>query len=190
MNVSQPCRHHRPQTRERLHADPGLGFGNFLAKVLDEDVDRHGWLFELERAWASPSGDTFWHLSLAEIQAIVEDLAGWYLAFGVRPREVVLTYTSEGISQFLHGVALMAIGAIPAPVNWRMPPHITLLYHQRYGFDHLVVDQHRHVDRILELMRSEQYRSISLLDASSGQPRKGGELASRDSLNRPGFRGG
>lgn len=174
MNVFQPCSHHRPEVRQRLYADPALGFGNFLAKVLDEDVDCDGWLFELEQAWTSPSGHTFWHLSLAEIREIVEELADWYRSFGVRSRDVVLTYTSEGISQFLHGVALMAIGAIPAPVNWRMPPPITLLYHQRYGFDYLVVDKHGHVDQILELVRSEPYRSISLLDASRDQHRNGG----------------
>ncbi|MFT4100472.1 MAG: class I adenylate-forming enzyme family protein [Burkholderiaceae bacterium] len=149
-----------------MHADPALGCGNFLDKVLAQDVDREGWLFELDFPWALPSGQRFERLSLTELGQAVTVLAAWYLAAGVKPGEVVLTYTNEGLSQFVHAISLISIGAIPSPVNCRMRPDITLLYYSKYGFDHLAVDEHPNLATLLTHINAQSAgQTISLLDA-------------------------
>lgn len=132
-----------PQSvREALYSDPELGIGNFLFKVLEQEVDSQSVLFFLEQPFATPRGTSFQQLSLADTRLVVGELAAWYQSLGVRAGEVVLTYTDEGISQFLHFLALTSIAAIPAPVNCNMRPDIALLYYQKYRFDRLVYDQH------------------------------------------------
>lgn len=171
MTSIRPCRVHSINVRQRLHADPSLGCGNFLSKVLAEDIDREGWIFELEREWCTPTGRAYQHLSLADLESVVEELSGWYIEAGVRKGEVVLTYTEEGLSQFLHALSLIAIGAIPAPVNWRMPPNIVLTYYHKYGFDHLVIDDHGNTHKLLEAMSDTGPRTSNLLDARPDENR-------------------
>ncbi len=165
MTIQRPCRPHTLEVRQRLHADPTLGCGNFLAKVLAEDVDQEGWIFDLDRPWTMPTGRRFERLTLTDLGLAVDELADWYAAAGVAPGQVVLTYTGEGLSQFVHAIALIAIGAIPAPVNWRMRPDITVLYHRKYGFDHLAVDEHPNLAALQEAVRAAGDLAISLLDA-------------------------
>ena len=165
MSLNRSCRPHPAEIRKRLHADPTLGVGNFLAKVLAEDIDRDGWLFELEREWATPSGRSYRRMSLSDLEIAVGNLAGWYRAQGVKPAEVVLTCTGEGLSQFLHSVALIALGAVPAPVNWRMPADITVLYYRKYGFAHLSVDRHGYAEHVLAAVREVSSETLSALDA-------------------------
>ncbi|TDR73334.1 acyl-CoA synthetase (AMP-forming)/AMP-acid ligase II [Paludibacterium purpuratum] len=133
---------HSQAVREALYADSALGIGNFLFKVLEQDVDREGVLFSLEQPFATPRGTCFEQLSLTDLYRAVAELAAWYQQLGVRAGEIVLTYTGEGISQFLHFLALTSLGAIPAPVNCNMRPDIVLLYHRKYRFDWLVYDRH------------------------------------------------
>lgn len=142
---------HPQSVREALYADPALGIGNFLFKVLAQKVDSQGVLFSLEQPFITPRGSRFTQLSLNDVHQAVGELAAWYRSLGVREGEVVLTYTSEGISQFLHFLALTSLRAIPAPVNCRMRPEITLLYHQKYRFQWLIYDRHEHSQELESL---------------------------------------
>lgn len=171
----RPCRTHTMDVRARLHADPSLGCGNFLEKVLAEDVDRSGWLFDLQRPWSLPDGRRFERLSLADLGEAVDALAAWYGGCGVVPGEIVLTYTAEGIGQFIHSLALISLGSIPAPVNWRMPPDIVLQYMARYGFDHLASDGHANQGLLHVAIRDRGGETVHELDA---RPRATTGLAS------------
>ncbi|MBB5020225.1 acyl-coenzyme A synthetase/AMP-(fatty) acid ligase [Chitinivorax tropicus] len=137
---------HTRAIRESLYHDHTLGIGNFLFKVLAQPVDALSVLFSLEQPFVAPRGKAYETLSLQDLYAVVAELAAWYQQRGVTPGQIVCTYTAEGISQFLHFLALTSIQAIPAPVNCRMRPDITLLYHQKYRFDHLVYEQHGNSD--------------------------------------------
>lgn len=158
---SHPCRHHSQVIREHLHKDTSLGCGNFLSKVLNQNVDKDGWLFSLERPFVLPWGVGYQSLSLNDVGSIVANLATWLRIQGVEKGQIVLIYTDEGISQFIHSLAAISIGAIAAPVNWRMNPEITLLYFNKYSFDHLLIDSHENTDTLLTLI---DY-STSILDA-------------------------
>lgn len=142
---------HAQSIRETLFEDASLGIGNFLFKVSEQAVDREGILFTLEQEYVSPRGFRFRDLSLNDLQQVVAELAAWYQMIGTRKGDIVCTYTSEGISQFLHFLALSSLGAIAAPVNWRMKPDITLLYHQKYRFNYLVHDGHENAQELTRL---------------------------------------
>lgn len=142
---------HSQAVRESLYADEALGIGNFLFKVLEQEVDRKGVIFSLEQPFITPCGTRFEQLSLTDLYQAVAELAAWYWQLDVHAGEIVLTYTSEGISQFLHFLALTSLGAIPAPVNCNMPPDITLLYHRKYRFDRLVYDRHANSEEFVRL---------------------------------------
>jgi acyl-coenzyme A synthetase/AMP-(fatty) acid ligase len=170
------CKPHSLAVRQKLHDDPGLGCGNFLFKVAAQAVDKKDCLFSLDSPWQSPAGPRYAQFSLADFEVAVCDLAAWYQTQGVRPKQVVCTYVSEGIAQFIHALALVSLGAIPAPVNWRMPPSTTLLYHRKYQFDHLVIDAHGNQQAITGLVQDDAQANaladdqggatVSLLDAS------------------------
>ncbi|MGO0791119.1 class I adenylate-forming enzyme family protein [Herbaspirillum seropedicae] len=142
---------HALEIRQALYADDSLGIGNFLFKVLEQKVDSSSALFSLEQPFVTPRGSRFITLSLNDMRLAVGELAAWYQQLGVKQGQTVLTYTSEGISQFLHVVALTSLRAIPAPVNCRMKPDITLLYCQKYRFDWLVHDSHPNSSELLRL---------------------------------------
>jgi long-chain acyl-CoA synthetase len=168
MSSNIDCKPHSLAVRRQLHDDPGLGCGNFFFKVIAQAVDKQGCLFSLDSTWRSPVGPRYDQFSLDELNVAVCDLAAWYQAQGVKPKQVVCTYVSEGIAQFVHSLALISLGAIPAPVNWRMPPATTLQYHSKYQFDHLVIDAHGNQKAVAHLVRDDTDRAVpvSLLDAS------------------------
>jgi len=152
MEYAHPL-YHQLKVRQALYLDETLGVGNFLFKVLAQDVNRWNALFALERPFMAPKGAWYATLSLHDLATVVGELASWYLQQGVVAGNIVCTYTSEGISQFLHFLALTSIRAIPAPVNCRMKPSIALLYHQKYHFDFLVYDAHDHSAALAEQTR-------------------------------------
>jgi len=62
------------------------------------------------------------------LQEVVASYAAWYVVKGVTVNDVVAIYTTEGISAFIHFLALNSIGGIPALINGRMPPSIAARY--------------------------------------------------------------
>jgi long-chain acyl-CoA synthetase len=161
MSFTVDCKPHSLAVRQNLHDDLGLGCGNFLFKVTAQAVDKKGCLFSLDSPWQSPVGPRYSQFSLSDLEFAVCELAAWYQVQGVQPKQVVCTYVSEGIAQFVHSLALISLGATPAPVNWRMPPTTTLLYHRKYQFDHLVIDAHGNQQAISALVRVEANEDIN-----------------------------
>lgn len=157
------CPIHGEAVRRALHDDPTLGCGNFLDRVLAQPIERDLPLFVLDRPWQGPTGEAHARLSLAALGRVVDELGSWYLGQKVRPGQIVCTYVQEGIAQFLHAVALIRIGAIAAPVNWRMPPEIVRLYCDKYGFDALVIDEHPNAAAV------DNRPGLVLIDAAPGK---------------------
>ncbi|SMF17030.1 class I adenylate-forming enzyme family protein [Pseudogulbenkiania subflava] len=163
MSKPLPCQPHSLEARQRLHADPELGCGNFLFKVLEQPVDRGGALFFLEQPWRSPAGIVYASLTLVQLCEAVADLTAWYWRQGVRAGHVVCVYTEEGLSQFLHALALISLRAIPAPVSWRMRPEIALTYHRKYQFDFFTFDGHGQAHALQQLGATD----VRFLDADT-----------------------
>lgn len=141
MQISR-SHHYSDVIRDALYSDLELGAGNFLFKVLIHGADGETELFQLEQPFIDPSGVAYSSLTLGELYHLVREIAGWYREQGINAGHTVCTYTSEGISQFLHFLALTSLHAIPVPINCQMSPDIAVLYHEKYQFDFFVYDQH------------------------------------------------
>lgn len=106
----------RNRLRSELAADPDLGIGNALAKVVAKDVglDEPTITFDTDIDVHHPAWNP---LTLREINRLVAARASWLYGAGVRPRELVGIYAGGGHEQVLNTLALFRIGAIPALVN-------------------------------------------------------------------------
>ncbi|MFJ9370911.1 class I adenylate-forming enzyme family protein [Nocardia sp. NPDC101769] len=105
----------RNRIRGALAADAALGIGNALTTVFtagvglddplitfDTDVDGH-------QAWQP--------MTLRVLHERVAARAAWLSGAGVAPRELIGIYAGSGPDTILNILALLRIGAIPAPVN-------------------------------------------------------------------------
>jgi acyl-coenzyme A synthetase/AMP-(fatty) acid ligase len=115
--------------RAALAADPEVGAGNALAKVLAHgaDPDGPGLCFDVE-----VDGHPAWSpLTLGELDERVRARAAWLHAHGIRPRDPVAIYVSNAPDQLLNLMALARLGAIPAMVNGRLPGDTAAEYIRR-----------------------------------------------------------
>jgi acyl-coenzyme A synthetase/AMP-(fatty) acid ligase len=128
--------------RAALRADPGLGAGNVLLKLIehgaaldgpgitfDADVDGHG-------AWQP--------LTLGTLRDRVAARASWLHSRGVGPRDPVAVYATSSADILLNFMALAWLGAIPALMNGAIPADIAVGYIQRLGATGVIADaEHR-----------------------------------------------
>ncbi|MCU0687061.1 MAG: acyl--CoA ligase [Polyangiaceae bacterium] len=119
--------------RLRLAADPSLGVGNFVHYATRENPNRDEPLIWLERPTRSLAGDEYEVLSLSALQGIADQFAAFYHAAGVRPKDPVAVYIEEGVENYVHLVALTALGAIPVLINSNMKPEVAAEYVRRVG---------------------------------------------------------
>jgi acyl-coenzyme A synthetase/AMP-(fatty) acid ligase len=128
--------------RARLAADPELGAGNVLHKVIEHGapLDGPGITFDTEvdgvPAWTD--------LTLGGLRERVAARAAWLAAHGIGPRDPVAIYVSTSADCFLHVMALNWLGAIPALMNPNIPGDIAAEYIRRLrGVGLLTDDEHR-----------------------------------------------
>ncbi|MDG9722607.1 class I adenylate-forming enzyme family protein [Streptomyces sp. DH41] len=124
--------------RAELAADQRLGVGNVVTTLVergtgldtptltfDTDVDGHP-------AWQA--------LSLAALGDRVAARAAALHALGIRPRDPVAVWVTNGADQVLGYLALARIGAIPALVNGRLPAEQAAEYIRRLRAVAVVAD--------------------------------------------------
>jgi acyl-coenzyme A synthetase/AMP-(fatty) acid ligase len=115
--------------RAALAADPDLGTGNALEKLLEHgaDPDGPGMAFDVD-----VDGHPAWQLmTLEQLHERVAARAAWLHAHGVKPRDPVAIYASTAPEQLLGLMALARLGAIPAMVNGNLPGEIAAEYIRR-----------------------------------------------------------
>jgi acyl-coenzyme A synthetase/AMP-(fatty) acid ligase len=105
--------------RAELAADPDLGAGNVLTTLVARgtDPDSPGLAFDTP-VDGHPAGHP---LTLSELDRAVRARAGWFAARGIRARQPVAIYATGAADQVLNELALMRLGAIPAPLNGALP---------------------------------------------------------------------
>jgi acyl-coenzyme A synthetase/AMP-(fatty) acid ligase len=123
-----------------LYDDQELGCGNFLFKAHEVSPTRTKPFFFLEKPFITPLGEMFAEFSLDTLRAAVKSLAQWYMAHGITNGAYVCTYLEEGISHFVHYLALNSIGAIPVLINGNMSPAIAAQYAKDNGYETFVFD--------------------------------------------------
>jgi acyl-coenzyme A synthetase/AMP-(fatty) acid ligase len=124
--------------RGRLVADPDLGAGNVLSKLIEHgaDLDGPGLTFDVD-----VDGHPAWRgLSLGLLHERVGARAAWLHRRGIRPRDPVAIYVRSSADLLLNFMALTWLGAIPAFMNPNLPPDIAAEYLRRLRATGLLTD--------------------------------------------------
>jgi len=115
--------------RAALIADPDVGAGNALVKVIEHGaaLDGPGITFDTD-----VDGHLAWEpLTLGMLRDRVAARASWLHSQGVGPRDPVAVYATSSADILLNFMALTWLGAIPALMNGAIPGDIAAGYIQR-----------------------------------------------------------
>jgi acyl-coenzyme A synthetase/AMP-(fatty) acid ligase len=115
--------------RAALAADPELGAGNVLVKLIEHgaELDGPGITFDVE-----VDGHPAWEpLNLGQLRDRVAARAAWLHGRGIGPRDPVAIYVTSSADCFLNFMACTWLGAIPALMNGNMPGDIAVEYIKR-----------------------------------------------------------
>jgi acyl-coenzyme A synthetase/AMP-(fatty) acid ligase len=108
--------------RAALLADPAVGAGNVLVKVIEHgaSLDGPGITFDV-----AVDGHPAWEqLTLGMLRDRVAARAAWLHLRGIRPRDPVAVYVTSSADILLNFMALTWLGAIPALMNGGLPGDI------------------------------------------------------------------
>ena len=131
--------------RAILAADPELGAGNVVSKLLAHGADPAGPGLTFDTA---VDGHPAWEaLTLGELDERVAARAAWLHERGVQRRDPVAVYTSTAADCFLSFMALNRLGAIPALMNPNIPAEVAADYVRRLGGVGVLSDA-THVERL------------------------------------------
>jgi acyl-coenzyme A synthetase/AMP-(fatty) acid ligase len=122
--------------RATLAADPELGAGNVVTRLLmhGADPDGPGIEFDTDVDGLGPK------LTLGQLDAHVNSRAAMLRAKGVQRRDPVAVYVSSAADCFLNFMALNRLGAIPALMNPNMPLDIAVLYVEKLRATAVITD--------------------------------------------------
>ncbi|NUR58749.1 MAG: acyl--CoA ligase [Catenulispora sp.] len=125
--------------RAALAADPSVGAGNVLTKLIEHGapLDGPGMAFDTDvDGYAALTG-----LTLGELRTAVAARAAWLAARGVVPRDPVAVYVTTAADCMLHFLALTWLGAIPALMNPNIAGDVAAEYIRRLRAVGLLTDE-------------------------------------------------
>ncbi|WP_117212074.1 class I adenylate-forming enzyme family protein [Allorhizocola rhizosphaerae] len=123
--------------RATLAADPLLGAGNVVTRLLELGADPHG---------PGLAFDTDTPLTLGELDERVRARAAWLHERGVKPRDPVAVYVRRSADCFLTFFALNRLGAIPALMNPNIPMPVANQYIAKLKATAVLTDPGRAVE--------------------------------------------
>jgi len=124
--------------RALLAADPDLGAGNVLVKLIEHGADRGAPAVAFDVDVDGRAARSM--LTLGELVDRVAARAAWLRRHGVGPRDPVAVYVGTSADCLLSFLALNWLGAIPALMNGSMPAEIAVEYIRRLRATHVLVD--------------------------------------------------
>jgi acyl-coenzyme A synthetase/AMP-(fatty) acid ligase len=156
--------------RARLAADPEIGTGNVLHRVIAHgaDLDGPGLTFDTPVDHYPAEHP----LTLGELDERVQARTAWLHAHGIGRRDVVAIWATEAQDIVLSFLALTRIGAIPALMNGKMAPPIAAEFIRRLRVTGVLADAaHR---RLLQPELAEQEAPILAepREVGTGDPAK------------------
>ncbi|WP_328526180.1 class I adenylate-forming enzyme family protein [Kribbella sp. NBC_00359] len=124
--------------RARLAADPAIGAGNVLARVIAQgaDPDGPGLTFDTPVDHFPAEHP----LTLGELDNRVQARTAWLHEHGIGRRDVVAIWATEAQDIVLSFLALTRVGAIPALLNGKMAPAIADEYIRRLRVTAVMAD--------------------------------------------------
>lgn len=158
-----------------LRDDESLGSGNFLDRLLLLDVCKERDFIFLHQPLPAPGKINIESLSLNTLQQYRKFLAQWYLQNGVKKGDILSVCVEDGITPFLHYLALSSIGAVISLINPGMPADLGVSYMNENDFSTLVSDEHtrktspfvqawQREHDILDISTADYQQTISLPD--------------------------
>jgi len=115
--------------RARLAADPELGAGNVLPKLIEHGADPDGPAVTFD---VDVDGRPAWRaVTLRELDRLVAARAGWLHERGIGPRDPVALYVRTAADCLLNFLALSRLGAIPALINPNVSGEVAAEYLRR-----------------------------------------------------------
>jgi acyl-coenzyme A synthetase/AMP-(fatty) acid ligase len=151
--------------RAQLAADPAIGAGNVLDRVLAHGADPNGPGLTFDTPVDHYPAE--YPLTLAELDDRVNARAAWLAEHGITRRDVVAIWATEAQDIVLSFLALTRVGAIPALLNGKMAPGIADEYIRRL--------------RVTAVLADAAHRPLLQTEALA-EPR---ELGSGDSAQAP-----
>jgi acyl-coenzyme A synthetase/AMP-(fatty) acid ligase len=151
--------------RATLAADPELGAGNVLAKLIEHGAapDTPAIAFDTAVDGRPPRA----MLTIGELHERVAARAAWLSGQGIGPRDPVAVYVTTSADCLLAFLALNRLGAIPAVMNGNMPGEIAAEYIRRLRATHVLTDpDHRAALTGAELGAA----LLDAADAGTGRP--------------------
>src|SRR5205085_2649322 len=124
--------------RAALAADPDLGAGNALVKLLEHGapLDGPGITFDTAVEGNAP----FDPINLGRLVDLVKARAGWLRARGIGRKDPVAVYVESAADCFLSFLACNWLGAIPALMNPGIPGDVAAEYIRRLRGVALITD--------------------------------------------------
>ena len=154
------------RVRAALLADPDVGAGNALVKVVEKgaSLDGPGITFDVPvdgyPAWVP--------LTLGVLRDRVAARAAWLRRRGIGPRDPVAVYVTSSADLLLNFMALTWLGAIPALMNGGLPPDIAAGFIQRLRGVGVITDAaHR---ELLDGQRMDLGLAMDAAEAGTGDP--------------------
>jgi acyl-coenzyme A synthetase/AMP-(fatty) acid ligase len=131
----------KPVSRGALAADPLIGAGNVLQRLLDLGADPDGPGLSFDTPVEQHPAEH--PLSLAELAERVAARAAGLHARGIGPRDPVAIWSGSAADHILSFLAATRLGAIPALLNGNLPPEIVSAYVRNIRAGALFVDTDR-----------------------------------------------
>ncbi|SDQ32205.1 AMP-binding protein [Pseudovibrio sp. Tun.PSC04-5.I4] len=126
-----------------IASDPTIGAGNFLFRVHELAANN-----ERTAVTHVDFDGQAWGFSLNDLVAKANHISSCYWHLGIRAKSIVALYLEDGISYYLHYLALTKIGAIPAFLNGGVTPEIASKYLSKIKPE-LLVSEGERLDEIL-----------------------------------------
>lgn len=146
--------------RAKLVADPQLGAGNVVTRLLElgADPDGPGLTFDVD-----VDGHPAWvGMTLGQLDERINARAAWLHEHGVKARDPIAVYVTSSADCFLSFMALNRLGAIPALMNPNIPIHIANQYIAKLRATAVLTD--------LEKVEHEQVWDVA--ESGAGDPAK------------------
>lgn len=146
-----------------LKLNPALGAGNFLHVAHGLNAEADAPLVWTDEPFNLGGQMVTGPLSLNQLKAGADALARWYVGHGVRAKDPVGVYGSNGLHYLLHYVALTALGAIPVLTNGAMPRATALAHMRRVGAVGVVADPAQH-EALAEIATAGEFKFLARMD--------------------------
>ncbi|MCE2028109.1 class I adenylate-forming enzyme family protein [Sessilibacter corallicola] len=108
---------------DNLVSDRTLGAGNFLFQALAVNPNPEKEYLFLQQPVTGFNKSSYSAFSLSSLSKLTSQWSSFYHREGVCEKDVVAIFLDDTIDYFIHYVALTSIGAVPALLNSKLPPH-------------------------------------------------------------------